>query len=139
MQPGAACGSEASSWQRLEQIPSLPGSQSLRSGESDPGCGPVAEGGAGQRRQTRPSSPPTTTPPRASPLRLLQEMPPLPGAVLAGIAGHRPPPPPKAPPWGGSSTPSGAGEAQPHLLRLGRRRKGRTCHQGEDPQGPGAA
>lgn len=101
MQPGAACGSEASSWQRLEQIPSLPGSQSLRSGESDPGCGPVAEGGAGQRRQTRPSSPPTTTPPRASPLRLLQEMPPLPGAVLAGIAGHRPPPPPKAPPWGG--------------------------------------
>lgn len=29
MQPRAGCGSGASSWQRLEQIPSLPGSQSL--------------------------------------------------------------------------------------------------------------
>lgn len=113
MQPRAACGSGASSWQRLPQIPSLPGSQFLAHREVRRDR-PRGRWGAGRlRSDLTPPFPPTPLPEHLPALFLLLRVRcPFPAAA-AGARGTNHPSP-----RGPSPKPSSLGGSEPPGMLL---------------------
>jgi len=149
MQPRAACGSGASAWQRLGQIPSLPGSQSLarrevrRDRPRAPGRGLRGAGWP----QVDLALLPSHHPPRASPSPVSAPGCPFPRAAPTGAkAGTQAPnhpsprgPSPKPPlPWGALTPPGcwGCSAPSPGTGEGMQSPRGQACHHGEAPRVP---